>query len=556
MVYLSKKVTRLAVLLFVFIQISNVLSAQESHSIYQNYQFRPYDRYVYNSEHRFHTSVKPFQKRDLDKIVSLDTLYKYKCNRKIWDVMFNRSLIEFDGKKISLFNKKLADFEKEDFSFTIDPLINFEYGKGKGTEFEKNSWINTRGFLIKARIGKKFSLYTSFYENQASFNDYRYGRIEQLKRDVIPGQGIGKPYGDSLPTTKDFAFAEAYISYDINQYFNVVFGHGKNFFGDGYRSLLLSDNSFNYPYLKITTDFWHIKYVNLWAQFQDISQPKLYRQGYPRKWGAFQYLDWSVTKWLNVSLFEAVIWAANDTINPNRGFDINYANPVIFTRPVEFSLGSPDNVLMGLAGKLTLLKKHILYSQFIIDEFIFKEMTKQSGWWANKWALQLGYKTYDLFKLKHLDIQTEFNYVRPYMYSHLSTTTNYGHYNQPLAHPLGANFWESVTFLNYSYKRFFLRTRFSYALHGTDSVDTNYGNDIWKGYDTRIKEYDNYVGQYQSVKLQYIDVTLSYLVNPATNLNVFVNYTNRKEWGADLDLEQSLITFGIRTSLSNFYYDF
>lgn len=514
--------------------------AQESYSIYQNQEFRPYDRYVYPAKKRFHTSVKPFQISQLDSIVNIDTLFRYKVKRKVWDIVFNRSLIHY---------------KKNDFYFTIDPVMNFEYGIDKGSNFPKKSWINTRGFLIKAKIGKKISVVSSFYENQASFNDYRFYRIEQLKNNVIPGQGKAKIFGDSLVTTKDYALAEAYISYQPNKYFSIQFGHGKNFFGDGYRSLLLSDNSFNYPFLKITTDIWHIKYVNLWAQFQDISKRNLYGQANQKKWGSFHYLDWSVTKWFNLAFFEAVIWSDGDSTK-HRGFDINYANPVIFTRPVEFSTGSPDNALMGVNGKVTLFKKHIFYGQFVIDEFLWKEIKNNKGWWANKWAIQAGYKTYDLFDLEHLDIQTEFNYVRPFMYTHLSPSTNYGHYNQGLAHPMGANFWESVSFLKYNFKRFFLQARFSYALHGRDSIGGNFGNDIWKNYSTHTKEYNNYVGQFSPVKLQYINFSLAYLVNPATNLNIYISYTQRREWANDFDKTQSLITFGIRTSLSNFYYDF
>lgn len=513
---------------------------QESYSLYQNEGFRPYDRYVYQAKNRFHTSVKPFQIRQLDSIVNIDTLFRYRVNRKVWDIAFNRSLIRY---------------EKEDFAFTIDPILNFEYGIDKGSNFPKKSWINTRGFLITASVGKKISVVSSFYENQASFNDYRFYRIEELKGNVVPGQGKAKAFGDSLATTKDYAWAEAYVSYQPNRYFSVKFGHGKNFFGDGYRSLLLSDNSFNYPFLKITTDVWNIKYVNLWAQFQDITGARPYGQANQKKWGSFHYLDWSVTKWFNLAFFEAIIWSNGDSIS-HRGFDINYANPVIFTRPVEFSTGSPDNALMGVNGKITLFKKHVFYGQFIIDEFLWKEIKNNKGWWANKWAVQAGYKTYDLFNLEHLDIQTEFNYVRPFMYTHLSPSTNYGHYNQSLAHPLGANFWESVSFLKYNFKRFFLQARFSYALHGRDSLGGNFGNDIWKNYATHTKEYDNYVGQYDPIKLQYLNLSLSYLVNPATNLNIYIGYTQRREWAKDFDKTQSLITFGIRTSLSNFYYDF
>lgn len=538
------KYLRIFKYLAVFILFTTLLHkntySQEAYSLYQNHTFRPYDRYVYQADKRFHTSVKPFQIRQLDTIVNIDTLYKYKVNRKIWDIAFNRNLIKYD---------------KNNVAFTIDPLMNFEYGVDKGSNFPKKSWINTRGFLITAQIGKNFSASSSFYENQASFNDYRFDRIKQLKKSVIPGQSKGKAFGDSLATTKDYAWAEAYVSYSPNEYFNIQFGHGKNFFGDGYRSLLLSDNSFNYPFLKITTDFWNVKYVNLWAQFQDISQPRIYGQENQKKWGSFHYLDWSVTKWLNVAFFEAVIWSNGDSTH-HRGFELNYANPIIFTRPVEYSVGSPDNALMGVNGKLTILKNHILYGQFIIDEFLWKEIKSGNGWWANKWGIQAGYKTYNLFNISNLDIQTEFNYVRPYMYTHLNSTTNYGHYNQPLAHPLGANFWESVSFIKYNYKRFFIQARFSHALHGSDSAGLNYGSDIWQSYTTHAKEYDNYVGQNNPVKLQYINLSLSYLVNPATNLNIYVSYTKRREWADSFDKTQSLISFGIRTTLGNFYYDF
>jgi hypothetical protein len=47
---------------------------------------------------------------------------------------------------------------------------------------------------------------------------------------------------------------------------------GVNFIGDGYRSLLLSDNSFNYPYLKIVAKFWHINYMVLYSQMMDINR--------------------------------------------------------------------------------------------------------------------------------------------------------------------------------------------------------------------------------------------------------------------------------------------
>jgi hypothetical protein len=184
------------------------------------------------------------------------------------------------------------------------------------------------------------------------------------------------------------------------------------------------------------------------------------------------------------------------------------------------------------------------------------ELMARNGWWANKWAIQAGYKTFDLFKIKHFDIQTEFNYVRPFMYSHNSTLQNYGHYDHALAHPLGSNFWESVSFARYNFNRLFIEGRYSFARHGSDTAGLNFGNDIYLDYETHYKEYNNYLGQAEEVDLSYFTFSVAYLVNPRTNLNVYATYTKRIKESASLNSRQSLITFGIRTSLSNFYYDF
>jgi hypothetical protein len=42
--------------------------------------------------------------------------------------------------------------------------------------------------------------------------------------------------------------------------FDLQLGYGKNFIGDGYRSLLTTDGP--YPYFKLNTTFWKIKYTN------------------------------------------------------------------------------------------------------------------------------------------------------------------------------------------------------------------------------------------------------------------------------------------------------
>ena len=87
----------------------------------------------------------------------------------------------------------------------------------------------------------------------------------------------------------------------------------------------------------------------------------------------------------------------------------------------------------------------------------FKEFIGFNGYWANKQSYQFGVKSYNSFGIKNLFLQGEFNLVRPYMYSHWSGESNYGHYNQPLAHPWGGNFYEIIARAQYNYKRFYFQ---------------------------------------------------------------------------------------------------
>jgi len=73
----------------------------------------------------------------------------------------------------------------------------------------------------------------------------------------------------------------------------------------------------------------------------------------------------------------------------------------------------------------------------------------KNGYWANKQALQLGLKSIDVLGVPNLDIQGEVNLVRPFVYTSKDNYSSYTHYNQALAHPLGANFKEIIGIVKY-----------------------------------------------------------------------------------------------------------
>ncbi|MFT7114150.1 MAG: hypothetical protein ACI8P7_000931 [Candidatus Azotimanducaceae bacterium] len=487
----------------------------------------------------FHTGVKPYFQSEVLAEVALDKIEE----DKLFSV--RNTFAKY------LFTKHFIQVDKPDFKFTVDPVIDWAGG------YEKElTIVNTRGFWVRGKIGEKLSFQSTFFETQARFASYVNNWIDA--NNVIPGQGKYKllEANEYLGELYDYQWSGGYVNYQASKFFNIQFGQGKNFFGDGYRSLMLSDNSFNYPFLKITTTVWNIKYVNLYSVYSDIRQEV--RQGllHPKKYSSSHFLSWNLGKRLNINAFETVVW--DDTLE-TRGFDVSYMNPIIFLRPIDFSLGSPDNVLLGGGVKFKLTKTAHLYGQLVLDEFRFKEIFAGDGWWANKFATQIGFKIYNAMDIEGLYLQAEYNSVRPFTYSHRYVTQNYAHYNHTLAHPLGSNFRELLFIGRYTKGRWNYQTQWMYAQKGLDSDSTNFGGDVYKSYSTREGDYGNEIGQGDGVKIYFLKAAISYTVNPRYNLQLEVGATFRKQSSdlAELDLPLSTyVHFGLRTNILNRYFDF
>lgn len=536
---------KLLIILALFLSTVALVSQPLYLPLNQEYN-RSLQKQLYSPNIHFHTSIRPYYIPDIEnasinydsiqQLFRIERTFSKKWKQKAWD---------------KLLNDDVATFIKKDYAIIANPLIDFTIGNAPPSGGRGVSFVNTRGVELKGRIGKNVGYYTNFYENQARFPEYLDTYIR--KNNIIPGQGMIHTRLDNGGF--DYSSASGYLTLQASKYFSFQLGHGKNFYGDGYRSLLLSDNSFNNLFFKATVDFWQIKYQVLYNQYIDIrdNKPEI---GYARKYTTTHYLSWAISKRVNLSFFDAIIWSATDSSGTYRGFDLQYLNPIIFMRPVEFSIGSPDNAMMGLNLSVIVGKHNVFYGQLILDEFKVSEVTAGNGWWGNKQGFQLGFKGFDIFGVQNLYFQTEYNWVRPYMYSQRMPIKNYGHYNQPIAHPYGANFWESVNFIKYNYKRFFINYQFIYSIYGADPPGMNYGKDIYLSYNTRVQDYDNYVGQGIRTKLIYQNINLSYLINPAYNLNFSIGYTNRN---LSTDTETNTTNYfylGLRTSIGNKYYDF
>lgn len=455
-----------------------------------------------------------------------------------------------------VFYKTPANFfevNTRDFSLRVNPMFNFFIGQQK--DDPELVFVNQRGLEVRGRVDDKVFFYTNLVESQARFADYVTQRIEEFK--AIPYAGNYKKYSPrvlDVTDAYDFNQATAYIGFKATRHVGIQLGHGKHFIGNGYRSLFLSDAS-NYAfYLKLNTHVWRFHYQNLFLELSPIGANNLGNNTrIPKKYAAIHYLNYKISPRLAVGLFEATVF------NRSRQFELQYLNPLILYRTVEGMIGSPDNVLVGFDGRWNFLDRFQVYSQFLLDEFLFSALVKpeEKGWWGNKYGFQAGLKYINAFGVDHLDLQLEYNTVRPYTYSHYDSLDSYTHYNQPLAHPLLANFKEAIILLRYQPSaRLLLTSRFIHAKTGENTPDENWGANPLLGYDTHVQDYGNFTGQgvAASINIFGLDASWMWYHNLFIDLKILLRKKNSTD---DLrDLNTTTFGLGLRMNIWNENLDF
>ncbi len=499
-----------------------------------------------------HTASKPYSYSEVSNYYDLAAV-----NEKI-----SKNKSSWLGRK--LWNENMVQIQGEEYWFTLNPIVNLQVGKDVDSDLS-STFINTRGVQVNGGIGKNLNFTSTIYESQGRFADYYNAYATSLKPSggnpaIIPGIGIAKEFKTN---GYDFPLAEANLTFVPSKHFDLQLGYSRNFIGDGYRSLLLSDGASPYPFFKINTTFWKIKYTNLYTWMKDVRPEATLDRTYATKYVASHYLSWNVTKKFNLGFFESVVWSNQN----DRGFDMSFVNPIIFYRAVEFASSSRSgNALLGLTGKYKLNSQINFYSQFLLDEFSLGDVKEGDNSWKNKFGYQIGAKYYNAFNIKNLMLQAEYNHVRPYVYAHSEVLTNYAHNNQSLGHNWGGNFREFVAIARYFKGRYFADAKITAGVRGLDFNTTtntfNYGGNIYLDYDDN-RPFDTGVKVAQGNKTNILiaDFQAGYLINPQTNMKLFGsliyrNFNPSSETLTTFKQNTTWFSLGLRCDIFNWYFDY
>ena len=430
----------------------------------------------------------------------------------IKDKSLQKELILKDtAKYYSVFKEKLlrSDFiqvEENDFRVNINPLFDFRVGTDlldSSAYADTSRFIqNTRGIKIDGQIGKRFYFHTSFFENQATFPLWLKNISDDLK--VVPSSGRHKAFND---TGFDFGFSQGWLSYYPLETVNVYFGHGKQFIGHGYRSHLLSHQSFNYPHLKYVLTLLKGKLQVNWsiAALQTLDRQPLGEVPealFKRKAGSFSYINYLVGKRLQLGIFEANSWRKYDEDLGSQPLEWKAYIPVPLFSAATLKDSTQQSRRVGFNAQFKVTNKASVYGQYV----------------AGLNGIQGGLVIRDL-GIKGLYTRIEYNKSDAQISN--DDLVNFIHFNEPLGHPASVDeFEEFIGIVHFQKNRLVANVTSSFIYSSNNRFTMN--------------------------------SSLGYILNPSTNTQILLSYLFRNQEG----LDSGFLNIGLKSNVFDAFFNF
>lgn len=498
-----------------------------------SYQFsQKFNSTLYSPQTREHTALKQW--------FTTDSL-----QGKVYD-----SLVNFNGARNPLLNGHLIDEKYGSGSRFYADLLPDVYA-GRDLSSKTATWLTGIGAQIGGDLAPNFHYNFNFSANNGQLPAYMTAYANAT--GYIPGQSADEAPNSNI---KDWYYTSFRLSYSPSKFVNFELGKDKNFIGDGYRSMMLSDFASNYPFFKTTLTGGSLQYTIMYAYLNNPLNTSGIDDAVYNKWGYFQFLDWTISRRLSLGLFENTMEATRNTNGSKQGFNPSLAMPFSILVPEDNIAHNPGKNLLGATAKYKIFNQTVIYGQFVLNEFDAKDFFSNDGSVTNKYGYQLGFRGAGLFGAKGLNYLGEFNTARPFTYSSFDQSSNYSQDGQPLADPLGAGFREWLAILNYSAGRFDLQGQLNYGYYGLDENGQNYGQNIFEPYTSASKSLGNFIGQGLRTDFYYAGGTVSYVINPRNNLRVELSSFYRETTNSVADSRGFFIFIGLRSSFRDLYTDF
>lgn len=376
-------------------------------------------------------------------------------------------------------NRNLFNIQSKEFKVFVDPVFYHQwlYANPDSMSGEERVFERTHGFTLWGQLGTHVGFFFDFRDTK-EWGTKTYPDQFDIS---LPGLGFVNGYGTHIWHDETIA----YVVFKL-PYFQLFIGKDFNYWGSGFNgSLGLSNNATSFDQIKVQTKFWRLKFTHLLGFLRTF--PVIRKQDgmtNPKSIVAHR-LDINVAKWLNIGLYESVIFG-------NRRFELAYLNPINFYRSAEHFLSDDDNASMGADIELFLIPNVKLYGELFIDDLSTSKIG--SGFFGNKIAYSAGGFWVDTFKIRNLDVRIEYTRTRPFVYTHRKDINRYSNFNTGLGHWIGPNSDNLLLRAQYRFsKSLFVAANIESFRHGANEPDRNVGGDMNRTEDATTPEFIDFL---------------------------------------------------------------
>ncbi len=474
-----------------------------------------------------------------------DSAMNFKNVLALYPAVSSAILLYSEQKHQSWLGRKWWDehlivLNDKNYSIAVDPVIDLRYGR----EGDSTTNRNTRGFVLNGVFGKNFIVRSEFYETQTVLPGFASAWVDTMK--VIPGMIDAKPFGSN---GFDYGVVFSQIMWQPFKNYGIRLGYDRFHIGKGYRSMVLSDASQAYPFLmnSYSRKKWSLSH-NIATltnpDFNGLLQIERSETGaFQQKWFSFTYLTFSPTDWLNLGLYESVIFMPSDSTGIS--FYPLSMLPISLVRTGIEEAKGLHHAMVALLVDATLKKKITMYSQLVVDEIPANGQALQV-------AAQIGFRWIKQSTDWPTWAYTELNVASNNSYNSSSASTAYTNHFQPLAHPTGQQFVEWNSGFHFSVLSILADIKYNIVWGtGLPVTDSYLGVDSYSGNGF-------YSPQANTDLVSHLQITVGYRINRTTNLTVFggLHYRNYKNSYSDIPTNTLMYEIGIRHLLRRQYYDF
>lgn len=338
--------------------------------------------------------------------------------------------------------KYLYDYADSNATLFLDGLGGVSQRGSSGDSIGTNSiLLGELGFRLRGTMFNSVAYYLRASNGQklsGDSNDVTFARNTDPK--------LYAQYKFSYEQ-RNFDTFEGYLRYRTNQnWLALTVGRNPVYQGFGFIDrLYLSNNTVPFDFLKLDLAYKAVSYSFIYGSLRGDSLGK----PLDSKNIATHRLDVKFSDAFRLGFFESVMIA-------NSPFSFTFLNPISFLTSAELNKASQpgdnnvNNSIIGLDALVIPVKNLALQGSLLVDDLEFGTLFDSDENITNKFAFQLGLLWTNAFTLPNLEFTSEYTYLDPFVYTHVSNKTKYTHWELPLGHHLEPNSDEIAVKLNYN----------------------------------------------------------------------------------------------------------